>query len=397
MLPLDMMDRPKTMMERIPSAVYVLNWIFFSSIVILFNKWIISTAGFPYPVILTCWHLIFATILTQALARWTTLLDGRKEVRMTGRVYMRAIVPIGVLYSASLVCSNLVYLYLSVAFIQMLKAAAPASVLVVGYAFGTDTYHLNTLLNVLVIVFGVMLASYGELAFSLIGFLYQLGGLLFESIRLIMVQKLLNPVNAVPAGSEPVSQQDPDDVEGGKKAPPPSYKMDPLVSLYYYAPVCAVMNTLVALIVEAPSFDSAHISNVGIWVLLANAMVAFLLNVASVFLIGKTSSLVLTLCGVLKNCGIVFASILIFGTIITPLQWFGYSIATAGLIYYSLGWEGIKQVLTNGKIMWDNRSEKFRDKNLTIIIGIACAMIFVLFWVWSASGNPAAAAASTAQ
>lgn len=40
---------------------------------------------------------------------------------MTGRIYLRAIVPIGVLYSASLVCSNQVYLYLSVAFIQMLK------------------------------------------------------------------------------------------------------------------------------------------------------------------------------------------------------------------------------------------------------------------------------------
>ena len=45
---------------------------------------------------------------------------------MTGRVYMRAIVPIGVLYSASLVCSNLVYLYLSVAFTQMLKVWPPS-------------------------------------------------------------------------------------------------------------------------------------------------------------------------------------------------------------------------------------------------------------------------------
>ena len=51
-----------------------------------------------------------------------SFLDSRHQVRMTGRVYLRAIVPIGILYSASLVCSNLVYLYLSVAFIQMLKA-----------------------------------------------------------------------------------------------------------------------------------------------------------------------------------------------------------------------------------------------------------------------------------
>lgn len=55
------------------------------------------------------------------MARTTTLLDSRKEVKMTRNVYLRAIVPIGVLYSASLVCSNQTYLYLSVSFIQMLK------------------------------------------------------------------------------------------------------------------------------------------------------------------------------------------------------------------------------------------------------------------------------------
>ena len=55
------------------------------------------------------------------MARTTKLLDGRKTVKMTGRVYLRAIVPIGAFFSLSLICGNLTYLYLSVAFIQMLK------------------------------------------------------------------------------------------------------------------------------------------------------------------------------------------------------------------------------------------------------------------------------------
>ncbi len=59
--------------------------------------------------------------MTQILARYTTFLDGRKTVKMTGRVYMRAIMPIGLCFSLSLICGNLTYLYLSVAFIQMLK------------------------------------------------------------------------------------------------------------------------------------------------------------------------------------------------------------------------------------------------------------------------------------
>ncbi|KFY42536.1 hypothetical protein V494_02369 [Pseudogymnoascus sp. VKM F-4513 (FW-928)] len=348
-----------SLLSRIPSAAYVLNWIFFSTIVIIFNKKIISSWGFP--VLLTCWHLIFATILTQILARTSTILDGRKSVRMTGKVYFRAIVPIGVLYSLSLVCSNLTYLYLSVAFIQMLKAAAPASVLFVGYAFGTDKYDLKILINICVIVFGVGLASYGEIDFSLIGFLYQLGGLIFESIRLIMVQKLLT----------------------GTADDPNSYKMDPLVSLYYYAPVCAVMNIFVALVVEVPTFKMADLAQVGPLVLLANAGCAFLLNVASVFLIGKTSSLVLTLCGVIKNVGIVVLSVILWGTIVSGLQWIGYSIASAALIYYSLGWEGIKNALSQGQTMWESRGMNLRGKNLTVIAAVGVITTFLLVVWWS--------------
>lgn len=61
--------------------------------------------------------------MTQTLARTTTLLDGRKTVKMTGQVYVRAILPIGFLFSLSLIFGNLTYLYLSVAFIQMLKVS----------------------------------------------------------------------------------------------------------------------------------------------------------------------------------------------------------------------------------------------------------------------------------
>ena len=65
--------------------------------------------------------MVFATFMTQVLARTTTLLDGRKTVKMTGRVYLRAILPIGFFFSLSLICGNQAYLYLSVSFIQMLK------------------------------------------------------------------------------------------------------------------------------------------------------------------------------------------------------------------------------------------------------------------------------------
>ena len=40
---------------------------------------------------------------------------------MTKDMFMRSILPIGLLFSGSLILSNTAYLYLSVAYIQMLK------------------------------------------------------------------------------------------------------------------------------------------------------------------------------------------------------------------------------------------------------------------------------------
>lgn len=53
--------------------------------------------------------------------------------------------------------------------------------------------------------------------------------------------------------------------------------------------------------------------------------------------IGKTSSLVLTLSGVLKNIMIVFASMLLFHDPVSGLQFFGFTVALGGLVYYQLG------------------------------------------------------------
>jgi hypothetical protein len=202
--------------------------------------------------------------MTQILARTTTLLDGRKTVKMTGRVYLRAIVPIGLFFSLSLICGNVTYLYLSVAFIQMLKATTPVAVLFATWGLGVAPVNLKVLMNVSAIVVGVIIASFGEIKFVFIGFLFQIGGIIFEAIRLVMVQRLLSSAE---------------------------FKMDPLVSLYYFAPVCAVMNGVTALFLEVPKMTMGDIYNVGLLTLLANAMVAFMLNVSVVFLVSDLNQL----------------------------------------------------------------------------------------------------------
>ncbi|KAL7790869.1 triose-phosphate transporter family domain-containing protein [Trichoderma ceciliae] len=364
---LPMMEAIPSFKIHVPIWAHIINWMFFSNITIIFNKWLIDTAGFKYPIILTCWHLVYATVATQILARTTTLLDSRRTLPITGRLYLRTILPIGLLYSGSLICSNVVYLYLSVSFIQMLKAASPVAVLFASWSWGVAEPNLTKFINVLVIVFGVAVSSFGEIQFSWTGFFFQIGGTSFEAVRVVMIQVMLSG-------------------EG--------LNMDPLVSLYYYAPVCAVMNFLIAIVSELPKFKWEDVGNAGYGMLFLNASIAFILNVASVFLIGKTSGLVMTLTGIFKSILLVVVSVLIWSTQISLLQTVGYAIALAGLTYYSLGYDQLASLGTaaltwiNEFISWNGGGNMMRSKRLIVVaFSSLVAVIVVLELTMSEKGR----------
>lgn len=142
--------------------------------------------------------------------------------------------------------------------LRSVQAAAPVVTLLVGWLWGVEHPTWSKFFYIMVIVLGVVMASAGEIHFSWPGFVYQIAGILFESVRVIMIQSLVSG-------------------EG--------LNMDPLVSLYYYAPVCAVTNFVLSIASGWSSFEWTHAVEVGFWMLLLNAVVAFLLNVSSVLLV----------------------------------------------------------------------------------------------------------------
>jgi hypothetical protein len=142
--PLPSSSKPKS---KLTTSFIIPVWIVLSSTVIIYNNYLYNTLEFKFPVFLVTWHLGFAVrqpyvppvifsttqisfisffvfsqaIGTRVLQRTTHLLDGAKDVHLTKDMFVRSILPIGLLFSASLILSNTAYLYLSVAYIQMLK------------------------------------------------------------------------------------------------------------------------------------------------------------------------------------------------------------------------------------------------------------------------------------
>jgi len=85
------------------------------------------------------------------------------------------------------------FIYLKRPLLTIFQASAPVAVLITSWAFRVASPKVRVLLNVLFIVFGVSLASLGEIKFVWLGFFFQAGGIFSEAVRLILIQILVCP------------------------------------------------------------------------------------------------------------------------------------------------------------------------------------------------------------
>jgi drug/metabolite transporter (DMT)-like permease len=252
---------------------------------------------------LTTWHMFVATCVTQVMGSTTNMLTGVREKKVNSDSIRTKVMPVAFFFSISLVLSNKAYIYLSVSYIQMLKACTPVAVLIMSFLLGLEKPSYLEVYIVSLICIGVAMTSVGETYFSMIGFTFQALGILAESARLVLTNLLMKQL-----------------------------KLDPLSSLYYTAPVCFAFILPFCLYFESADlpYDRIFSSEFG-GILLLNGFVAFMLNVAVVMLIGNTSALILTLAGIIKDLMLVFLSVALFASPVTPLQYGGYFIALVGL------------------------------------------------------------------
>ena len=87
----------------------------------------------------------------------------------------------------------------------------------------------------------------------------------------------------------------------------------------------------------------------------------------------------MTLCGVLKDILLIIASMVIWHTQVTKLQFFGYSLALLGLIYYKLGGEKIREYTGQIGRSWSEYGQnKPIQRKLVVLCGIALFAFFAM-------------------
>jgi drug/metabolite transporter (DMT)-like permease len=249
--------------------------------------------------------MAFCSSLAYILVRVFKLVE---PVSMSRDLYLKSVVPIGALYSLSLWFSNSAYIYLSVSFIQMLKALMPVAVYSIGVLFKKEGFKNETMANMISISLGVAVAAYGEAKFDSWGVTLQLMAVAFEATRLVLIQILLN--------SKGIS-------------------LNPITSLYYIAPCCLVFLSIPWLIVEYPSLRDNSSFHLDFAIFGTNSLCAFALNLAVFLLVGKTSALTMNVAGVVKDWLLIAFSWSVIKDTVTPLNLIGYGLAFLGVAYYN--------------------------------------------------------------
>ncbi|KAL2553672.1 putative sugar phosphate/phosphate translocator [Forsythia ovata] len=289
------------------SYTYVAIWIFLSFTVIVYNKYILDRKmyNWPYPISLTMIHMSFCSSLAYLLVRVFKVVE---PVTMSWDLYIKSVVPIGLLYSVSLWLSNSAYIYLSVSFIQMLKALMPVAVYTIGVFFKKETFRSETMTNMISISIGVGVAAYGEAKFDTWGVVLQLGAVAFEATRLVMIQILLTSKGIT---------------------------LNPITSLYYVAPCCLVFLFFPWIFVEFPLLKETSSFHFDFLIFGTNSLCAFALNLAVFLLVGKTSALTMNVAGVVKDWLLIAFSWSVIKDTVTPINLFGYALAFLGVAYYN--------------------------------------------------------------
>eukprot|EP01134_Creolimax_fragrantissima_P002222 CFRG2222T1 len=282
-----------------------LSWAGVSTALIMLNNHILNTDGFHYPIILCSLGQLCSFFGSSLFigAGWS-----EQKVHLTVEQYAKTILPIGIMSAGALATGNAVYMHLSVSFIQMLKAGAPAVTMIVLFLFGMEKPRRDLLSAIGLIVVGCVASAYGEIAFSVYGVILMLASVVFESLKLVMTQKLLSSTFSGP-------------IEG----------------LYHTTPITFICLIVLAIPLEGADFIQnngvAHFLAKPYMYTIAGAL-GFICNLLVMAVIQRTSSLSFKVLGQAKNIGVVVLGVLFFSNMVTSTQVASYGISITGFFFY---------------------------------------------------------------
>lgn len=282
-----------------------LGYIVVSTVLIRFNKYMMKKHHFPHSLALSAIHMIVSSILcTTFYFIFPSMYPGMESTRGNRLSLLKWFVPIGICFAIMLFGSNQAYLYCSVTFLQFMKEANVMLVFIFSCCMGLQSISRLRVFVIVWVIVGASISVSGEVNFRWIGFAFQAISQLAECSRMVMGEIVLS-----------------------------GRKLDPLTYTMFLAPICLV----VLVIANAVHFSPGTWEDLAqMWpLLIANACVAFVLNVMVATVIKECSAVGFVLCGLTKDIAIVLFSTAAFHEHVTRKQALAFVITLAGVFYWS--------------------------------------------------------------
>jgi len=262
----------------------------------------LPTRGIRYGTLLTLIHFIVTAIGMEICARLKVF--ERKELSFS------AIMPLVLTFAGFVVLTNLSLLYNSVGFYQLTKVLTTPCIIVIQLFFYQKSFTLPIYLSLLFILAGITIVTVTDVQLNLLGTVIAFSGVFVTSLYQIWVNTSQSQLQA-----------------------------NSMQLLYYQSFYSAIFLAFIF-----PSIDGLTsiydiyltvFSSSQLIMILVSALLAFVVNLSTYFVIGNTSPVTYNVVGHFKTCVILFGGFLLFHYPLEPRNIFGVSMTMFGIILYT--------------------------------------------------------------
>ncbi|KAL1939379.1 hypothetical protein VTO73DRAFT_9935 [Trametes versicolor] len=300
----------------------------------LYNKGVL--VRFPYPYTLTAVHAFCGSlggyVLRKKKLYTPACLDAKSYAVLAA---------FSVLYAVNIAVSNISLHLVTVPFHQVVRAATPIFTTLLSALILGTRLSAERLIALAPVMFGVVLATYGDYSFTYMGLLLTLLGAILAALKTIYTNILQSRTTST-ATAKLASQSSSSSFLNTLIIPPP-LNLHPLDLLARMSPLAFVQCVGYAYLSgefarmrdPAPSASAPALAWWHLFLLLINGCIAFGLNVVSFTANGKVGALNMTVAANVKQVLTIVLAVAVFNLTISRVNALGIGITLLGGAWYA--------------------------------------------------------------
>lgn len=270
--------------------------------------------GFHYPLFMTLVHLAInfclSALTRKAMQRWT----GKARVILSWTDYFNKVAPTALATALDIGLSNWSFLFITVSLYTMTKSTAVLFILFFSLVFKLEEPNPFLILVVLLIAGGLFMFTFESTQFNLKGFIMVLLASFLGGIRWTLTQVLMQKAE--------LGLQNPVDT---------MYHLQPLMFLDLFP--LFLYNEGLSLSMTERFFRVTELLPLlnSIITLSIGGLLAFGLGFSEFLLVSRTSSLTLSISGIIKEVFILLLSTSLLGDKMSLINWLGFAVCLCGI------------------------------------------------------------------